>query len=355
VYCPAETAPLILEHGEQVGDIEVVRPISILRSSVLYEARQGTDQVLLKVAHPDPKHIERLKNETRFLRDHGGTEGLPKLLSSVKGARLEKYRYGRAVLGGHLMFFCLFRYFKGETLRDLLTRNPQPWINHVGWIMRNLGATFMFLDSKGLVHYGLSPEAVLINIDDNTRKPQVLLLDLGIAATSEEELKKHWYGKFILPAYAAPELVDYILPDADNASPRYAATTEVYGLGVLMYELLEGRPAFPFHLRNDREVLAAIEHGEPTDIKNEAVTPSVTQIVRKAMSRDIANRYRNASEMVAALRPPTFPKPTPHRPGVLLGLSTAQLVAVALLAITLLLTAGIVIWDWVQRRAQAGI
>jgi hypothetical protein len=94
-----------------------------------------------------------------------------------------------------------------------------------------------------LVHYGLSPEAVLINIDDNTRKPQVLLLDLGIAATSEEELKKHWYGKFILPAYAAPELVDYILPDADNASPRYAATTEVYGLGVLMYELLEGLPS----------------------------------------------------------------------------------------------------------------
>src|SRR6266496_4377176 len=62
--CPAEMSPYILDYGEWLGDIEIIRPITVLRSSALYEARHNKQKVLLKVAHPGPEHTERLKRRT---------------------------------------------------------------------------------------------------------------------------------------------------------------------------------------------------------------------------------------------------------------------------------------------------
>src|SRR6185295_13339992 len=68
-YCPAEMSPYMLDYGEWLGDIEIIRPITVLRSSALYEARQNKQKVLLKIAHPGAEHTERLKREATFLRD----------------------------------------------------------------------------------------------------------------------------------------------------------------------------------------------------------------------------------------------------------------------------------------------
>ena len=69
-YCPAEMSPTILDAGEWFGDVEIVKPIIVLRSSVLYEARHQKKRVLLKVAHPGFHSKERLKREAEFAADH---------------------------------------------------------------------------------------------------------------------------------------------------------------------------------------------------------------------------------------------------------------------------------------------
>ena len=49
--CPSGTLTAVFDYGERLGDIEIVHLMRIFRMSALYEARRGTDQILLKVAH----------------------------------------------------------------------------------------------------------------------------------------------------------------------------------------------------------------------------------------------------------------------------------------------------------------
>ena len=67
-FCPAEMSPMIFNDGDWLGDIEILRPVAVLRSSALYEAMQAKRRVLLKVAHPGPENKERLKREAVFFR-----------------------------------------------------------------------------------------------------------------------------------------------------------------------------------------------------------------------------------------------------------------------------------------------
>src|SRR5688572_5479872 len=142
IYCPAEQSPTILEHGEWLGNIEIVKPIIVLRSSVLYEARYQKNRVLLKVAHPGVENRDRLVREAAFLRSIRNTKApvhhFPLLLPPFVNTTLERNPYGKVVLRGHLLYYCLYEYFDGEALRDILTKNVQLWVYHIGWLMINL-------------------------------------------------------------------------------------------------------------------------------------------------------------------------------------------------------------------------
>ena len=67
-YCPCEMSPTILDTGDWFGDIEVVKPIIVLRSAALYEATHQKKKVYMKVAHPGAENKERLKREAEFLQ-----------------------------------------------------------------------------------------------------------------------------------------------------------------------------------------------------------------------------------------------------------------------------------------------
>ena len=95
-------SPTILEHGDWLGNIEIVKPIIVLRASVLYEARHQHKKVLLKVAHPGPENRERLKREAEFLQQiqrlKERSEHLPVLLPPYPQTSIERDPYGKVVL-----------------------------------------------------------------------------------------------------------------------------------------------------------------------------------------------------------------------------------------------------------------
>ena len=114
-------SPSILEFGEWLGDIEIVRPIVILRSAVLYEAIHQKQRVLLKVAHPGPEHKERLKRETEFLREvhfsFGSNPNLPKLLPPEAFSSLKRNAEVDDITGGALyLASSLAGFVTGQTL-----------------------------------------------------------------------------------------------------------------------------------------------------------------------------------------------------------------------------------------------
>jgi len=329
IYCPAEMSPTILDYGEWLGNIEIVKPVIVLRSAVLYEARYQKKKVLLKVALPGPENRERLKREAEFLRSIRGnktySQFFPTWLSPYAGTK-ETDAYGKIVLKGHLLYYCLFEYFPGEPLRDILTKNVQLWIYHIGWIMVNLASAVAYLQGKGLYHFGLSPDTILVHLDTQTGAPSIQLFDLGIASDGQG-LATNWHSFFVPPAYTAPELIDVDVPQ-----PSYA--TDVYGLGLVLYELLVGQPAFPFKLYGDHEVYAAVGKGRRVSMTRTEDVGKPAEIALKAVDPNMDARYQSATEMAQELQQAFGAVPRRRRR---LGLILALLLVGALLAIVVLL------------------
>ncbi len=289
IYCPAEMSPNILGYGEWLGDIEIIKPIIVLRAAVLYEATHQKEKVLLKVAHPGQENKERLKREAEFLAtmqlSKEQNKFLPLLLPPYVDAKLNQEPYGKTMLKEHLLYFCLFEHFEGEPLRDILTENPQLWINHISWLIISLASPIAFMHSKDIYHLGLNPESVLVRFDDEPNVPRILLFDLGIVSNTSE-MKQHWYP-FSHPAYMAPELVN-----AQIIQPNYR--TDVYGLGLVLYELLVGEPAFTFKLRSDIEVKRAVQRNQRIRMNRIEDVNDVAQIALQAVDEQIIRRQQDA-------------------------------------------------------------
>lgn len=338
IYCPAEMSPNILDYGEWLGDIEIIKPIVVLRSSVLYEARHQQRHVLLKVAHPGQQHTERMKREAIFLRDvqvkKQHDEHIPVLLPAYANTTLNTDPYGKAMLRGHLLYFCLFEHFEGEPLRDILTKNPQLWIYHIGWLMTNLSYAIAFLQSKGVLHCGLSPETILVHFDQKQNIPRILLFDLGIVS-NYKEFNTHYDASLLLPAYTAPELLD-----TKNLAVNYA--TDVYGLGLILYELLVGEPTFPFKLRSDAEVYALVQQNHRVTMNRIEDVKNVADMAIRAVSQEAAARPQNAADLAEQLQQ-QFGQVPEKKTGRRLKLKTSLIVIATLLAIAFLITLAVTV------------
>lgn len=297
IYCPAEKSPTVLDYGEWLGDIEIVKPIIILRSSVLYKAKHQKQTVYLKVAHPGEENKNRLKREAEFLsKTQDGiskSSFLPTLLPPYVNATIREMPYGKIVFQGHLLYFSIFEFFEGEPLRDTITQNPQLWINHVGWLLISLSSAIAFVQQNGLFHYGISPDIVLVRFDEEPSAPRILLFDLGIASKQSEVLT-HWNPSLALPAYTAPELLQ-----AGTIRPSYQV--DVYGLGITLYELLVGEPPYSYKLQSDEEICKAVLDASRIRMNRAEDVPRIAAIAQRAVQEKSALRFENAIEMMQQL------------------------------------------------------
>ena len=251
LYCHAELSPTLLDYGEWLSDIEIIKSVAVLRSSVLYEATQNNKKIYIKVAHQGEKNKEKLKREASFLKEQqlNGKQDkmLPKLLPAYLNASLEHYYYGKAMFQGQLLYFYLFEYFSGEPLRDVLLKNPQPWFNHVGWISISLASVIAYLHDHGLFHLCLTPDTILIQFDKKNI-PRILLFDLG-AISNNNNIHYNWDPLFIMPSYTAPELIQSFAP---------VQATDVYNIGLILYEMLIGEPPITSKFQSDKNVYTRV-------------------------------------------------------------------------------------------------
>jgi serine/threonine protein kinase len=195
----------------------------------------------------------------------------------------------------------------------------------VGWITLSIADVIFYLHKAGKLHLCLNPDMVLVRFDKQGF-PRPMLLDLGVAHPGQN-IHELWNENYNLPAYTAPEI-------ADQRS-GVGTATDIYGIGMLLYEMLTGHPVYEYHLRKDEAVVRAVQGGEfkttgRIDLKN------IPAIAEKAINAQYNQRFPDVLAFVGALQP-NFPAIPAERKSFQINWRTVFIVLGSLLAISLLL------------------
>ena len=324
--CPAENATEIFDNGEWFGPFEIIQPIVINRSAIVYQALQEEEKVLLKVANVGCE--DKLRSEAKAflqLARAGQHPLLPVLLPAHPQGSIEHYPYGWTVINGRIKYYEVFQFSDGAILRNFLLKNPQPWFQHAGWIVLSITDVILYLHKAQKLHLCINPDVVLVRFDKENI-PRPMLLDLGVSDPSQD-LSAIWDPSYNLPAYTAPEII--------NNHNKVSPATDVYGLGMLLYEMLAGKPAYEYNMEKDHVVYQKVLSGNygstgRIDLKN------LPQIAEKAIQLDPAQRFANVLQFAQTLTPnlPRIPKEKKSRK---INWRTLFIILGALLAISLLL------------------
>jgi serine/threonine protein kinase/tetratricopeptide (TPR) repeat protein len=212
------------------------------------------------------------------------------------------------------------------------------WVELCLRIAREIAAALQHAHQRGVLHRDVKPSNVLV-----TPGGRVRLLDFGLAALSNESgLTRTGTQMGSLP-YMAPEQVD-------GRTELVGPATDVYGLGVTLYELLALRRAFDG--ANEMAVRKAVLEARPAPIRslNPAVPPDVETVVAKAMESDPARRYASAADFARDLGNLLELRPIEARPPsrlhrVVRWTQRRPAAAVALVLGALLLVAGPLGWE----------
>src|SRR3954470_21030885 len=188
----------------------------------------------------------------------------------------------------------------GGTLADRLGHPLR--LAEVLHVLRGIGAALDVTHDAGLIHRDVKPSNILF-----TRDGEPVLADFGIARLVEAEDSLTVQGTLVgTPHYLAPEMAS-----GDPVGPA----SDLYSLGVVLYEMLTGAPPFP--RPTPIAVVRAHIHEEPPDLAgtNPAVTPEIEAVVRRALAKQPALRYRSGAALASAFEdalrgvdPPT-PRP----------------------------------------------
>lgn len=198
---------------------------------------------------------------------------------------------------------------EGEPLADRIALGPLPWREAVRIGLR-IARVLALAHSRGVIHRDITPDNVIVNGD------HVTVLDFGIAATVGEPDEDSTGASFGTPAYVAPERLD--------GTPAQTAT-DVYALGVVLFEMLTGK--VPFRVSGWDDVAA--DHGPPPVPRIAGAPGLLGPLVVRMLARDPAHRPP-ATDVVAALERTTRGLP-PKRP--LAALVGASAVVAAVLAV----------------------
>jgi len=177
--------------------------------------------------------------------------------------------------------FVIMEYVSGPSLRELLDDSPEGLgPEKSAWFIREIAKAVSLLHDNGIVHRDLKPHNVFF--EDG-------YVMVGDYSLSKVITTSHRSGHTLTVG-----TVHYMAPEISLG--RYDRTVDIYAMGVLLYEMLTGKP--PFLGESMGEVL--MKH-----MSQEADVSSLPQpfaaVVQKAMARDPETRYQSADEMVEAL------------------------------------------------------
>lgn len=263
--------------GRKVGRFLVLAKLGQGGMATVWRARDellGRD-VALKIL--DPKLADSLKVRRRFVHEARTVANL-----DHPGA-VAVYDSGESE--GNV--YIAMRWVDGETLSKILARRLLPLAEAVRIVIA-VAEVLAHAHQRGVIHRDVTSRNVMIGADG-----RVFVLDFGLAlATWESRVTSSGATLGTVP-YMAPEVL--LGREAD-------ARTDLYGLGVVLYEALTG--AYPH--RGDLPAVSAFAalHGDPLPPRERRpeIGDDLERLVLKSIEREPEARFQSAAEMIAALR-----------------------------------------------------
>ena len=216
----------------------------------------------------DESAMERFRNEIRLARK----------VTSRNIVRT--YDFGKA----DDVYFVTMEYVEGMTLRALLDSRKRLDTDATLAIARQLADALECAHEQGIIHRDLKPENLLLDAGGTLK-----VMDFGVARLSERTTTLTQAGMVVgTPAYMAPEQL---------LSEEVDARSDLYSVGVILYECLTGRP--PFDAKSPISLIAKVLN--ETAIAPEVVKPDVphaiSELVMRLLAKDPADRVQRAKAL----------------------------------------------------------
>jgi serine/threonine protein kinase/tetratricopeptide (TPR) repeat protein/thiol-disulfide isomerase/thioredoxin len=276
----------------------------------------------------------------------------------------------------------------GVSITEYCDKNNQSTKDRLALFLQVCNAV-QHAHQKGIIHRDIKPSNVMVTMHDNKPVPKVI--DFGIAKATNQRLTEKTlftrYAQIIgTPAYMSPEQAGLSDLDIDTR-------TDIYSLGVLLYELLTGttpfseeelhqagylemqrvireqepvKPSTRLSVLGDTATIVASRRGASPELLRKLLQGDLDWIVMKSLEKDRARRYETAQEVAADIvrhlshEPVQAAAPSAsyrlrkfvrrHRIGVLFGLLASVLVSLTICALAV---STVLVWQEQGRTQQA--
>jgi serine/threonine protein kinase len=268
-----------LHPGDQLDHYRLENLVARSGMASIYRATDLENErtVAIKIPHPeveaDPLFYDRFKREEEIGKklDH---PGVMRVYADADRSRV----------------YMVMEWVEGKLLRQILIEQKKLPIERAIRITLGICEALEYIHSKGVVHRDLKPENIMVDAND-----QVKLIDFGIAGSVG--MRRLTFAK-LTHAMGTP---DYISPEQVK-SKRGDARSDIYALGVMLYEMLTGEVPFhgpnAFAIMNDR----LLNNPIPPRELNPEISPQLQEIIYRALERKPENRYASIREFAHDLR-----------------------------------------------------
>ena len=236
------------------------------------------------------------------------------------------------------VLFYVMPLVEGETLQDRLQSGGRLPVDEALRLTREVAEALAFAHQQGIVHRDIKPGNILLQAG------HALVADFGIARALERG------GAALTQIGYSVGTPQYMSPEQALGEQNIDGRADIYSMGCVLYEMLSGRPAFEGPTAQAVLSKNITEDPPPLNTKLPDVPVVLDRVVKRAMAKDPADRYQNASELADALilvdmnvltegvrevmqnapAAPTVPESTlsPMRVAAFSGVSTAGLLAI---------------------------